>query len=139
MKKQKILTPAKRSTFALALWSPARSAEQTKMRERCEEIKEQKRKMKADIKSQVAELARYVARMKRAPEEKRLSLMNAFLTHMEERRIAMDERQARMQEEITKHMILHMQIGKESMLQCQVIWGLDDSIAGVRLEEQDRK
>ena len=102
----------------------------------CQEMKEQEQKMKADMTAEIAELARYVARMKRAPEEKKMGLMNAFLIHMQERRIDMDARQAKLQEEMAKHMIQHMQMGKESTLQCQVLWGMDDILAGVRTEEQ---
>ena len=128
MKKQKVLNLPQRSTFALAIWTPtgSQSAEHAKLMKRCQEMKEQKQKLKADMTAEIAELARYVARMKRAPEEKKMGLMHVFLIHMEERRIAMDERQAKMQQEITKHMILHMQMGRESMLRCQVIWGTDE-------------
>lgn len=134
MKKQRKSIPLVRSSFALALWTPfqERSAEHANLRNRCREMKEQQRKMNEDMKAEASELARYVARMKRVPEEKKVDLMNAFLTHMVERRIAMDGRQARLQEEMMKHMIQHMLMGKESMFQCEVICGMDDKFARIQ-------
>ena len=125
MKKESKLNSAARSSFALAIWHPNRalSREHAKMLERCHELNVLKRKMNVDLKTQVAELAQYIARMKRAPEEKKFSLMNAFLTHMAEQQIAMNARQAALQDEMTTHMILHMQVDKESALNCAALWG----------------
>jgi hypothetical protein len=58
-----------------------------------------------------------VAEMNRAPHDKKIGLMAAVLTHMAEQRIAMDARKAKMDEE----MMQHMQMGKDSMLQCPMM------------------
>lgn len=92
-----------------------------KMMERCQEMKEQKQKMMADMNAQDAELTEQVARMNSAPEDKKLGLLAAVVTRMVEQRTAMNARMAKMQEEMMKHMMEHMQMGKESMLQCPML------------------
>jgi hypothetical protein len=113
--------------FVLAVWSPvqAQSAAPTEvkhpmeatMMERCQEMKQQKQKMMADMKAQDDQLMEQVAEMNRAPHDKKIGLMAAVLTHMAEQRIAMDARKAKMDEE----MMQHMQMGKDSMLQCPMM------------------
>ena len=129
-----------RSSLALALalpiWFPvqARSAEpaeekkmmEGKMMEGCKEMEAQKQKMKEDIKAQNTELTEHVAKMNSAPEDKKTDIMAAIVTHMVERRIAMDARKAKMEEEMMKHMMKHMQMGKESMAQCPMMKGMKD-------------
>ena len=139
--------------LAVAIWSPvhALSAEpakgkmmmKVKTMERCQEMMEQRQKMMEDIKAQDAQLTEQVAEMNSAPEDKKMSLMAAVITHMVEQRIAMDARKAKMEEEMMKHMMEHMQIGKESMSQCPMmksIKGMDDKWAGTHKEHpQEQK
>jgi hypothetical protein len=123
--------------LGLAIWSPvpARSAEPAeakmmmdgKMMERCQEMKAQKQKMTEDMKAQDAELTEQVAKMNSAPADKKMSLMAAVITHMVEQRIAMDARMADMQDEMMKHMMQHMQMGKDSMSQCPMMKGMKDT------------
>jgi hypothetical protein len=134
--------------LALVVWSPVRaqSAEpapvknmtEAKMMERCQEMMEQKQKMMADLKAQDAELTEQVDRMNRAPEDKKLDLMAAVITHMLEQRIAMDARKAKIEEEMMKHMMEHMQVGKESMSQCPMMKGMKgmDEKSGDAQKEQ---
>lgn len=113
--------------FVLAVWSPvqAQSAApaevkhpmEATMMKRCQEMKQQKQKMMADMKAQDDQLMEQVAEMNRAPHDKKIGLMAAVLTHMAEQRIAMDARKAKMDEE----MMQHMQMGKDSMLQCPMM------------------
>jgi len=91
------------------------------MMERCEEMKEQKQKMKEDIEAQNAQLTEQLAEMNRAPKNKKMDLMAAALTQMVEQRIAMDARKANMEEEMMEHMMQHMQMGKESMSKCPMM------------------
>src|ERR1019366_4189784 len=123
--------------MALAIWSPvqARSAEpadgkvmaegkmmmESKMTERCQAMKEQKAKMMADMKAQDADLTEQLTKMNNAPEDKKMGMMAAVLTHMVEQRITMDARKAKMDEEMMQHMMQHMQMGKESMSQCPMM------------------
>jgi hypothetical protein len=138
--------------LALAIWSPvqARSAEpaegknmtEAKMMERCQEMKEQKQKMMEAMKAQDAELTEQLTKMNSAPEDKKMSLMAAVITHMVEQRITMDARKAKMEEEMMKHMMQHMQMGKESISQCPMMKGMkdmDEKSAGAHKEHQEEQ
>ena len=50
-----------------------------------------------------------------------MGLMAAVVTKMAEQRMTMEARKAKMEEEMMKHMMRHMQMGKESMSQCPMI------------------
>jgi flagellar biosynthesis protein FliP len=153
MKKQTNTNLIIRSSLALALalaiWVPvqARSAEpavgkmmmtETNMMERCQAMKEQKEKMMADMKAQDAELTEQLTKMNSAPEDKKMGLMAAVITHMVEQRITMDARKAKMEEEMMQHMMQHMQMGKESMSQCPMMKGMKgmDEKSGDAQKEQ---
>jgi hypothetical protein len=135
--------------LALAIWSPvqARSAEpavgermtEAKMMEQCQEMKEQKTKMKADMKAHDTQLTEQLAAMNRAPEDKKTDLMAAVITGMVEQRITMDARKAKMEEKMMQHMMQHMEMGKESMAKCPMMKGMkgmDEKSAGDHKEHQ---
>ena len=139
-------------TLALAIWSPvqARSAApageknmtEAKMMERCQEMKEQKRKMMEDMKAQDAELTEHVAKMNSAPEDKKMSLMAAVITHMVEQRITMDARKAKMEEEMMQHMMEHIMMGKESLSQCPMMKSMknaDEKSADPQEDHQEER
>jgi predicted component of type VI protein secretion system len=92
-----------------------------KMMEGCQEMKAQKQSMTEDMKSQDAQLTEQLAKMNRAPENEKMDLMAAALTQMVEQRITMDARKAQMEEAMMKHMMQHMQMGKEGMSQCPMM------------------
>ena len=96
------------------------------MKERCQEMKTKKEQMMAEMKAQDAELTARVARMNNAPENEKPALMAAIVTTMLEQRIARDAHKAKMEEEMMKHMMQHMQMGKESMAQCPMMKGMGD-------------
>ncbi len=136
--------------FALAIWSPvqSRSAEPAEgktvtedtMMDRCQEMKDQKEKVKEEMKAQDAELTEQVAKMNSAPEDKKMSLMAAVITRLVEQRIARDERKAKMEEQMMKHMMQNMQMGKDSMSQCPMMKGMKDmdhKSAGPHKEHQE--
>ncbi len=138
--------------LALAMWSPvgARSAEpadgkmmmEGKMMERCQKMKEQKQKVMAEMKTQDAELSEQIARMNSAPEDKKLGLMAAIVTHMAEQRSAMNAQMGKMQGEMMQHMMQHMQMGKESMSQCPMMKGMkdmDDKSDGAHKEHHEEQ
>ena len=111
------------------------------MMERCQEMKQQKQNMKDDIKAQDAQLTEQLADMNRAPEDQKTGLMAAAFTHMVEQRIAMDARKAQMEEAMKKHMMQHMQMGKESMSQCPMMKSMKDmgeDAAGTHKEPQEQ-
>ena len=109
------------------------------MMKRCQELNEQKQKMKEDIKAQDSQLTEQLAEMSRAPKDKKVGLMAAALTHMVEQRIAMDARKEKLEEAMMQHMMQHMQMGKESMSQCPMMKGMkdmDDKSAGAYKEQK---
>jgi hypothetical protein len=58
---------------------------------------------------------------------------------MVEQRIARDERKAKMEEQMMKHLMQQMQIGKESMSQCPMMKGtesMDHKSASLHKEDQ---
>jgi hypothetical protein len=120
-------------TLALALWSPVRAqtgapAEgkmkvEDRMTERCQQMKEHKEKMMAEMKAQDAELTAQVARMNSAPANEKPALLAALVTQLAEQRVTRDERMAKMEGEMMKHMMEHMQQGKESMARCPMMKG----------------
>ena len=112
------------------------------MMARCQEMKEQRQKMKEDIAAQDTQLTEQLAEMNRAPKDKKVGLMAALLTHMAEQRIAMDARKAKMEDEMMKHMMQHMQMGKESMSQCPMMGAMkdmDDNSAGTHKEQHEEQ
>jgi hypothetical protein len=112
------------------------------MMERCQEMKEQKQKLKEDMKAQDAQLTEQLANMNRAPADKQTGLMAGVLTNMVEQRIAMDARKAQMEEAMMKHMMQHMQMGKESMSQCPMMKSIKDmgeNAAGTHKEPQEQQ
>jgi hypothetical protein len=132
--------------FIMAIWSPgqSQSAEpaevknpvEAKMMERCQEMKEQKQKMKEDMNAQDAQLTNQITKMNHTPKDKKINLMAAIITRMVEQRIAMDARKAKMEEEMMQHMMKHMQMGKESMAQCPMMKDLDDKSGDDHKEHQ---
>ena len=140
MKNQTNTNLAIRSSFALglalAVWSPlhaqvtqpteGRAMTEATMMERCQEMKDQKQKLKEDMKAQDAQLSEQLAEMNRAPKDKKVGLMATALTGMVQQRITMDARKAKMEDEMMQHMMQHMQMGKESMSQCPMMKGMKD-------------
>jgi hypothetical protein len=86
---------------------------------------EQKQKMMAEMKAQDADLTAQVAKMNSAPDNTKLDLLAAVVTHMVEQRSAMNERMDKMQQGMMKHMMEHMQMGQESMKQCPMMMGMN--------------
>src|SRR5664280_3653964 len=135
MKNQMKTNLAIRSRLALGLaltgWAPVyaqspQSAEgkamtEATMLERCQEMKEQKQKMKEDMKLQDAQLTEQLAEMNRAPKDEKVGLIATALTGMVQQRITMDARKAKMEDE----MMQHMQMGKESMSQCPMMKSME--------------
>jgi hypothetical protein len=159
MKNQMKTNLAIRSSIALGLaltvWSPVyaqspqpaqrKAMTEATMMERCQDMKEQKQKMKEDMKAQDAQLTEQLADMNRAPKDKKMGLMAAAFTGMVQQRITMDARKAKMEDEMMQHMMQHMQMGKESMAQCPMMKGMkdmkdmDESPASAHKEHQEEK
>jgi hypothetical protein len=118
---------------------PAKGPNMTaaKMMEGCQEMKEQKQRMKEDMKAQDTQLTEQLTEMNGAPEDKKMGLVAAVLTKMAEQRITMDARMAEMDEAMMKHMMQHMQMGKESMSQCPMMKDMDKTSAVAHTEHQE--
>ncbi len=112
------------------------------MMESCQQMKEKKQELMADMKAQDAELTKAVAKINNAPEDQKMGLMAALITSMVEQRTDMHTRKAKMQEEMMSHMMEHMQMGKESMAQCPMMKrmkGMDNKSGDVHKEHQNKK
>ena len=94
---------------------------ETQMKDHCKDMMEQKKKLAADVKSQDAELTETVAKMNRAPGEKQMTLMTAVITQLVDQRVAMNQRKAKMDDDMMAHMMEHMQMGKGAMAQCPMM------------------
>ena len=76
--------------FALTVWAPVyaqspqpaagKAMTEANMMEHCQEMKDQKQKMKEDMKAQDAQLTEQLADMNRAPKDKKVGLMASALT-----------------------------------------------------------
>ena len=115
------------------------------MMERCRALKEQNQMMMEDLKAQDAQLTEQVATMNRAPADQKVDLMAGIVTLMAEQRITMNERKAKMEEEMMGHMMEHMQhsmqmnmdsmmqMDMDSMSQCPMMKGMmDDRASGAK-------
>ncbi len=143
-----VLHPSLALVLALAIWIPAHAqspkpaAKMTEatMMEHCQEMKEQKQKLKDDGDAQNAQITAQLSEMNSAPKDKKMNLMAAVVTHAVEQRIAMDARKAKMEDEMMMHMMEHMQMGKDSMSQCPMMKGMkvmDESSAAAPKEHQE--
>jgi hypothetical protein len=142
-----VLRPSLALALALAIWIPAHAQSPTPaakmteatMMEHCQEMKEQKQKLKDDGDAQNAQITAQLSEMNSAPKDKKMNLMAAVVTHAVEQRIAMDARKAKMEDEMMMHMMEHMQMGKDSMAQCPMMKDMkdmDENSAGAHKEHQ---
>ncbi len=97
------------------------AASEGKMMERCKKMMEQKQQMRADRQAQTKELTEQAAKMNSASAENKVDEMAALITRMLEQRIAMDERKAKMEDDMMEHMRGHMEMGKNSMSMCPMM------------------
>ena len=103
-----------------------------KMMARCQEMMKQKQKMMDDMKAQDSELTEQVAKMNSAPKDKKMRLMAAVITSMVEQRTAMHARMEKMQADMMQHMMEHMQMGKDSMVQCPMMKGMNEKMENTK-------
>ena len=91
------------------------------MMEQCKEMQAHKKQMMADMKTEDTALSEQVAQMNSAADDKKLALLAALVTRMAEQRIAKNAHMAAMGDKMMKHMMQHMQMGKESMQGCPMM------------------
>lgn len=87
-------------------------------------MKEQRRAMMADMKTQDAQLTGQITAMNNAPEGQKLDLMATIVTQMSAQRTAMNVRMGKMQEEM-----MNMPMDKDSMS--------PDSLQGIKDKSRD--
>ncbi len=92
-----------------------------KMMEGCKEMMAEKKKMMEEMKAQDVQLTEQVAQMNSAPNDQKINLMAAVITRVVEQRTAMNMQMEKMHGKMMKHMMQHMQMGKESMAQCSMM------------------
>jgi hypothetical protein len=117
--------------LAFSMWSaPAAIAAETapdktmmdgKMMKDCQDMQMKKQKMMADMKAQDGVLNTKCAAMNGAPDDKKTALMADVITCMADQRMTRDAGAAKMEAEMMKHMMEHMQMGKESMATCPMM------------------
>ncbi|MEO5715826.1 MAG: hypothetical protein ABIT37_20270 [Luteolibacter sp.] len=125
------------STFALVTFSPSAATAEEKpvmpmkggmheMMQPCKEMMEEKKKMKETIKDQDEKLAAQIAKMNAAPQGDKTDMIAAVLTTMVTQRADRDASIAKMEEEMMKHMVQHMEMGKKSADECPMMEGMKD-------------
>ncbi len=87
------------------------------MMECCQAMKDQKKTMMMEIKTQDVALTAAIAKMNSATGAEKNTQMAAILTTMVEQRTAMHNNMAKMDEQMMDHMMGHMPMGTESMPQ----------------------
>ena len=117
--------------LAFSMWSapavfaaeitPDKTMMDGKMMESCKDMQMKKQKMMADMQAQNTELNTQIAAMNSAPEGKKTELLAAVVTRMGDQRMTRDAGAAKMEAEMMKHMMEHMQMGKESMAKCPMM------------------
>lgn len=95
-----------------------------KMMKGCQVLMDKKQKLSEDIKAQDVELADHVAKMNAAPDNEKLAVVTALLTHLVQQQGVMNARRAEMEEEMMQHMMQNMQMSKEDMAQCPMMKGM---------------
>ena len=111
---------------------------EAKMVESCQQMKEQKEKMAAEMKAQDAALATQAAAMNSAPDDKKVGLMATIVTHLVEQRAAMNAQKEKMQGEMMKHMMKHMQMGAESVSKCPMMKDMDGKSDDAQAEHHEK-
>jgi hypothetical protein len=94
------------------------------MTDRCQELQEQKQRLTDDIQAQDAELCAQLAKMNYARKDEKVDAMAAVITYMVEQRIVMDARRTKLERDLLKHAVQHIERAKESMSQCPMMRGM---------------
>lgn len=113
--------------FGLSI--PLRSAENQEgtgmkgspMMQKCKEMMGQRQKMMETVKAQDSQLSQMVTELKSASRDQKIDLMAGILTKMVEQRQATHQRMEAMQARMMRHMMEHMQMSKDSMMQCPML------------------
>jgi hypothetical protein len=105
----------------------AKPAANGPMSEQCQALKDEKAKLLASMKADDTELSAQVAKMNSAPADRKLDLVATVVTRLVEQRAALTPRMEKLDAEMMKHMMQHMQAGKDSMSQCPMMKDMRDA------------
>ena len=128
-------TPLRRSSIAfaamIAVWTPASSwsAEPTEGKET---------KMQAEMRAQDTEFTAAVTTMNSAAPDNKLDLVASLVTRLVEQLTAMHVQNAKMEEKMMKHMMGHMEMGKESMSKCPMMKGMAEKFDADHAEHHEK-
>jgi hypothetical protein len=135
-----LLTLALALSFLAPPWAAAADSvpmSPATMTQHCMEMQQQMQQMTTARKAQDAALAEQIGKVNSAPDGQKVALLASIVTLMYEQRMAMDARVARMGDEMTRHMMQHMQMGKDSMSGCPMMKGMA-GMDGVVEKDTDR-
>ena len=90
----------------------------------CQAMMQMHQTMMDEMKAQDAALTEQVAKMNSAPENTKTAMMADILTKMVEQRTAEHAKMEKMHAQMMQHMMEHMEMGKESMMQCPMMKGM---------------
>jgi len=114
--------------LALAVCSPVqaqppegRGMMKGKMMGYCREMIEHRQQMNEAFKTQNAALTEQLAKLKSAPDDKKMEQMTALVTLIAEQQIAMNAHRENMHDLMTKHMLRHVELGQKSMEDCPIL------------------
>jgi hypothetical protein len=128
--------------LAFAIWLPATARAQDEMKpmkgsehmmmgsstntltQSCQAMMQMHQKMMDEMKTQDAALTEQVAKMNSAPENEKTAMMADIVTKMVEQRTANNAKMEKMHAQMMQHMMEHMEMGKESMMQCPMMKGM---------------
>jgi hypothetical protein len=120
--------------LALAVCTPVHAAPpegremmRGKMMRSCGEMIGHRQEMMEISKSQDAALTEQLAKLKSAPDDKKMEQMTALVTLMAEQRIAMNEHRQKMQDLMMKHMLRHVEMGRDSTEDCPILKMMKDT------------
>ena len=109
------------------------------MMEHCKEMQKEKQQLKSDMKDQDAALDEQIAILKSASEDEKIADLTSIVTLLSAQRSAMDARIAKMDDDMMRHMMQHMQMGKESMAGCPMMKGMSGMDGMVEKDEDHGK
>lgn len=97
------------------------------MMNHCRNLRKTNQKMMEQMKAQDADLARMVAEMKKAPEDRKVSIMADILEKMVSQRANRHKRMERKRDNMMRHMMMHMRAGSDWMTECPVLKAMMDN------------
>lgn len=87
----------------------------------CEELKQQRDKLRSDTRLQGVAMTRELAKMNAASAEEYPRLLSLVVNQIAVQQSAMAERQAQLDDDMLEHVMKHIQLGGDSVAPCPLI------------------